>query len=196
MTPGRMTMRRLREPELGRVGLLVFVVGTVVAPLAHLIGHRDDHRHGPGGITEHIGDGDDDDCAHAQPEQEPPSRAHRAFMHPSELAERDREDHAAREHAAAHARCDSGSETGPDATDQASGPVPNSPMPTAPRKAPAPHGDGALEHFGVALLASVQLYFLPRERAPLIPLSVQPILADVPTERWQLRSCSPRAPPV
>jgi len=47
----------------------------------------------------------------------------------------------------------------------------------------------------VALLACVQLFFLPLERAP-ITVPVQALLADVPAERWQLGAGSPRAPPV
>ena len=72
---------------------------------------------------------------------------------------------------------------------------PSDPRPT--REAPhAPHGAGALEHFGVALLAVATFFFLPLEAAPIeATCSTRPPEAPA-LERVDLAPIEPRAPPA
>lgn len=163
-------MKRMRDPELGFAALVVFLGGMVVAPLGHLIGHRDDHRHGPTGVIEHA------DACSVEVEHDEPSRARRAFTH---AWERERE---TRDHAAEHARCDG----------HASSDAPQ--PPSAPRK-PTDHGAGALQHFGISLLATVDIDFIARERIVAAIISAP----DAPHVRVARRHHAPgsaRAPPA
>jgi|GEM_PF-4353428 len=166
----------LASPEVAFYALVVFLGGIVVAPLGHLIGHRDDHRHGPAGV---IAQPDDDlVCA---PVHEEPSRARRAFTHGWE---RQRE---ARAHAAAHDHCGMLADRAADA------PKPTDSN-TPPHKS-TNHGAGALQHFGVSLLTSVAIDFVAIERID-VAVRAPASLPEVSVARRHRTPGSARAPPA
>lgn len=57
-TAGVGLLRRLRAGDgLARLALASFLWGMLLAPALHLVNHRDDHHHGPGGLVHDHGDG-------------------------------------------------------------------------------------------------------------------------------------------
>lgn len=142
----RPAMKRLRDASMAVLALVVFVGGMVVAPVTHLVGHHNDHQHGPAGPI----------LGHATPMPTCAARdgfarvrVQRAFRHAADLAPdsdtqcaaQDAEPQGHAHHGATHR--DHDAPLAPDA-------------PTS-----AHHGDGALQHFGVALLASALVLTVP-----------------------------------
>jgi hypothetical protein len=120
-------------------GLLAFLVGVFVLPLAHQIGHRPDHVHGQNGTIIWLDGG--------------------------------RHDHA-REHAHPHEQRSSHRDAPPS----------------------SPHGQGSLEHFGVAFLIPT-LALVPPAGTALDVYAPLP-LATVHHGRAELGPIQARAPPV
>jgi hypothetical protein len=152
------------------LGLLVFVLGLVIAPVLHNVGHDGHHSHGLAGAISNA-------LAHPHSHSD-----HRALLHHHGHGRTAVHDHGhghahpagTREHTHEH-----GDPRDHDERDH--GPDPD-------------HGRGSLEHFGAAVL--IPLVFV----APRVSSTLEPPALTVPSsarvERQGLDPIQPRAPPA
>jgi hypothetical protein len=178
---GRIARTRIVRGRVAAIlGLLVFIYGMVMGPLVHLVGHRDDHDHVPGGPREDFGRA-----------REPPlhQRAHRHGGHPHRHEHGHHAQAAQEERAAAgdfHPDDDDDDPEGPN--DVGEGRRHHHHSPRDPE-----HGRGSLEHFGAATTAAPLFVFAPLSARVPDARPQDPESAIV--ERYELAPLQPRAPP-